>query len=602
MAGFVSAQGNLPQCTQNPVTQYGTKLNTWAQIGNDIDGEAAGDQSGYSVSLSSDGSIVAIGAIENTGNGDDSGYVKIFEFNSTLSNWTQIGNDIDGDAAGDLSGFSVSLSSDGTIVAIGAGRNNGNGENSGHVRIYEFNTTLSNWTQIGNDIDGDAQNDESGTSVSLSSNGTTVAIGAINNDGNGLSSGHVKIYKFNLTLSNWTQIGDDIDGEAAYDYSGWSVSLSSDGSIVAIGAIENNGNGLSSGHVKIYKFNTTLSNWTQIGNDIDGAAGDRSGISVSLSSDGSIVAIGAIGDDGPVQISVGHVKIYKFNSTLSNWTQIGDDIDGEATGDESGFSVSLSNDGTIVAIAAPLNDAGDEDDYDIILGVTTGTGRKGHVRIFQWNNESWTQVGIDIDGENHFDLSGKSVSLSGDGTRVLIGAPYNDGNGVFSGHARVFDLCFSCDPIMYSYLYILDASDAWHQNSTTAELEYCHISNWDVSGITKMDSLFSSVSFNEPLRNWNVSVCTDFNEMFINAMSFDQDLSSWNVNLTADIIDMFSNSGMSCTNIQKAANSWNRAIGDFSDTHDHCIPQTHIIDNWNLENAPYDDLVLVVGSTVYFTV
>ena len=39
-----------------------------------------------------------------------------------------------------------------------------------------------------------------------------------------------------MTSSFFTQIGSDIDGEAAHDYSGDSVSLSSDGSVVAIGA------------------------------------------------------------------------------------------------------------------------------------------------------------------------------------------------------------------------------------------------------------------------------------------------------------------------------------------------------------------------------
>ena len=49
---------------------------------------------------------------------------------------TQIGSDIDGEAAGDYLGRSVSLSSDGTIVAIGGWRNDGTGIDSGHVRIY----------------------------------------------------------------------------------------------------------------------------------------------------------------------------------------------------------------------------------------------------------------------------------------------------------------------------------------------------------------------------------------------------------------------------------------------------------------------------------
>merc|ERR1712038_1991743 len=98
------------------------------------------------------------------------------------------------------------------------------------------------------DIDGEAANDSSGGSVSLSSDGTRVAIGAAGNDGNGSASGHVKIYEY--SGSEWAQLGSDIDGEASGDYSGGSVSLSSDGGRVAIGAFDNGGNGPYSGHVR----------------------------------------------------------------------------------------------------------------------------------------------------------------------------------------------------------------------------------------------------------------------------------------------------------------------------------------------------------------
>ena len=108
--------------------------------------------------------------------------------------YTLIGADIDGEAANDYSGYSVSLSSDGTTVAIGAMGNDGNGDASGHVRIYAWNSTTSAWEQQGADIDGEAASDESGTSVSLSSDGTTVAIGAPFNFDNGSDSGHVRIY------------------------------------------------------------------------------------------------------------------------------------------------------------------------------------------------------------------------------------------------------------------------------------------------------------------------------------------------------------------------------------------------------------------------
>ena len=76
------------------------------QLGADINGEATSDESGYSVSLSSDGNTVAIGATYNDGNGSNSGHVRIYE--NIGGSWSQIGQDIDGEAAGDESGYSVS--------------------------------------------------------------------------------------------------------------------------------------------------------------------------------------------------------------------------------------------------------------------------------------------------------------------------------------------------------------------------------------------------------------------------------------------------------------------------------------------------------------
>ena len=85
----------------------------------------------------------------------------------------------------------------------------------------------------------------SGRSVSMSSDGTIVAIGAYYNDGNGSNAGHVRVYQY--SSGSWSQLGSDIDGEAADDYSGHSVSMSSDGTILAIGAHENDGNGTNAG-------------------------------------------------------------------------------------------------------------------------------------------------------------------------------------------------------------------------------------------------------------------------------------------------------------------------------------------------------------------
>ena len=384
------------------------------EVGSDIDGDAANDYLGRSVSLSSDGTIVAIGAHGNDGNGSNSGHVRVFEWDGTA--WVQKGSDIEGEAASDQSGFATSLSSDGAIVAIGAHGNDGNGSNSGHVRVFEWDGTA--WVQKGSDIEGEAAEDSSGFATSLSSDGTIVAIGAERNDGNGSNSGHVRVYEW--SGDTWVQKGSDIDGEVAEDSSGESVSLSSDGTIVAIGAERNDGNGSNSGHVRVYEWSGDT--WVQKGNDIDGeAANDYSGRSVSLSSDGTIVAIGADLNHGS-SFRAGHVRVYEWSGT--EWTQKGNDIDGEAAEDYSGRSVSLSSDGTIVAIGAYGND---------------GNGsNSGHVRLFEWDGTAWTQKGSDIDGEAVSDKFGFATSLSSDGSIVAIGAYNNDGNGSNAGHVRLY--------------------------------------------------------------------------------------------------------------------------------------------------------------------
>ena len=84
--------------------------------------------------------MVAIGAFRNAGNGTDSGHVRVYQTDGTTC--TQVGADIAGAATGYRSGYSVSLSSDGTVVAIGAHGNDGNGVDSGHVRVYYPDDTL----------------------------------------------------------------------------------------------------------------------------------------------------------------------------------------------------------------------------------------------------------------------------------------------------------------------------------------------------------------------------------------------------------------------------------------------------------------------------
>ncbi len=400
------------------------------QIGSDINGETPGENSGSSVSLSSDGKVLAIAAPFHDVNGSKSGQVKVYK--NTLNSWKQVGNNINGENVNAQNGRSISLSSDGSIIAIATYFNDGQAKNYYFVRVYQNVNSI--WTQIGANIEGETSgNDEFGSSLALSFDGTILAIGAPANKTNGALSGQVKVYK-NIS-GTWLQIGNEINGEASQDQSGNSVALSSDGTILAIGALNNSSaNGQNSGHVRVYK--NMSNNWTQIGSDIDGEAkGDLSGKSVSLSSDGTILAVGAFRNDGNGTDS-GHVRVYK--NTNSKWTQIGADINGEATFDFSGWKTSLSSDGTILATGTPYNDAN---------GINSG-----HVRVYKNVSGSWTQILTDIDGKVAGDSSGTSLSLSSDGTVLAIGSPNNDDNGLNTGQVRVFN----SSPALASNSFVLN--------------------------------------------------------------------------------------------------------------------------------------------------
>jgi len=387
----------------------------WSQVGQDIEGLAELDNSGWSVSLNFNGTVVAVGEASHYNNGYYAGQVRVFENNN--DNWEQIGQAIDEGTPGDNFGYSVSLNSEGTIVVIGSPYNDDGGTNAGLVKIFENNN--GNWIQVGQDLYGENSNDLAGWSVSINAEGNKVAIGSKFNGDNGNQSGQVRI--FENTNGTWLQIGQNINGEEGSDTSGWSVSLNNEGTIVAIGAPRNNANGFQAGHVRVYAFNNET--WTQLGQDIDSEAeSDMFGFSVSLNSDGTILAAGGILNDGNGASPSGHVRVFEYNN--GDWTQIGEDIDGEED-EKFGYSVSINDDGTQVAIGA--------------LTANGLENNSGLARVYEYNNSTWGQIGEDFKGETSGEYFGRSVSLNSDASLIAIGVPRHSVNGnQYSGIVKVF--------------------------------------------------------------------------------------------------------------------------------------------------------------------
>lgn len=308
------------------------------QIGTEINGLFAGDSFGNSIALSDDGSVVAIGANLSDANGSDSGQVRVFKNSS--GTWTLIGDAINGTVAGDHAGFSVALSANGNILAVGSPRHFGF---SGEVRIYW--NQAGNWVQTGT-IDGESFGDNSGWSLSFSADGSVLAIGAIGRYTNGFETGSAKIYR-NIA-GVWTQEGNTIEGTINTKSLGRSLCLSANGNTLAVSEPYTTINGAYSGRVNV--FQNMAGVWTQIGNGIDGTfANGIFGYSIDLSSDGSVVAIGAPGTS-PNGSNVGLVKVY--TNTSGTWSLMGSVLNGVGANAAFGRCVGLSADGNTLAVAS----------------------------------------------------------------------------------------------------------------------------------------------------------------------------------------------------------------------------------------------------------
>jgi len=226
---------------------------------------------------------------------------------------------IDGEEIYGQAGIAVDLSASGTRLAVGAHENSVENTkyHAGHVRVYEFDTATRDWKQMGNDINGESQFDYSGSAIDLNDAGDVLAVGAYKNDGAGTDAGHVRAYHW--TGHNWAQMGADIDGHAAYDNFGVSVDLASDGHTMAVGAWGNDAAGSNAGHARMYTWDGLK--WTQKGKAITGDhAWDHSGSSVDISADGHTLAVGARYHSPTADKKMaGQVKVYSTCAHLTDF-------------------------------------------------------------------------------------------------------------------------------------------------------------------------------------------------------------------------------------------------------------------------------------------
>ena len=318
----------------------------WEQIGQDIVGRAEQDLFGTSIAMSSNGRTMAVGSIGHNGYYKNVGKIKVFRLEN--NSWTKFGNIITGEEQFERVGFSVSMSSRGTIIAVSS---SGAGSKTA-TTVYAYNRETQSWNQRGNSFVEDMTNElVGGVSVSLSDDGSIVAIGNHLNSEKGKFAGYVRIFQFNSEELVWTQFGDSIYGKYEKENFGTSISSTTSGFTIAVGA---DGYEKDRGCVRIFDYQENLQQWHQRGQDILGESRDSfAGTSVSISSLGDIVAVGAVGKNKEGDQS-GHTNLYTYVTNEETWVQVGNSILGTSKSDFAGGAVELSDDGTTVAVAAPF--------------------------------------------------------------------------------------------------------------------------------------------------------------------------------------------------------------------------------------------------------
>jgi hypothetical protein len=425
--------------------EYPVSIDPYTQVAKLTASDGAdNDQLGLAVSISSDGSTVVAGTPSAASGGTHRGVVYVYT--KQVGGWTSTSTfaaklTVSDGANSDNLGNSVFVSSDGSTVVAGAPNVAAGGSARGAAYVYVKPgggwATTSAFTAKLTASDG-ANNDQLGNSVSVSSDGSTVVAGAHAAAAGGSARGAAYVYVKPgggwATTSTFTAKLTASDG-ANSDQLGTSVSVSSDGSTVVAGVPYASAGGNQRGQVYVYVKPgggwTTTSTFTAKLTASDGANYDQLGNSVSVSSDGTTVAAGAIQNfffsplPGTVYLYVkpggGWITTSAFTAKLTA-------SDG-ANGDRLGNSVFVSPDGTTVVAGAPYAAAGGSGRGSAYVYVKPGGG---------WATTStFTAKLTASDGANSDNL-GYSVSVCSDGSTVVAGTPNTAAGGSLRGGTYVF--------------------------------------------------------------------------------------------------------------------------------------------------------------------
>jgi hypothetical protein len=390
--------------TAGPATAFSLKENPFLQQGEKlVDSEmSAHAELGSSVAVSSDGDTALLGSPAYNG---FKGATWVYVRSGAV--WTQQAK-LEGKVASALAhqGASVALSADGNTALIGAPEDTGKAEEyDGAAFVFTREGTTWKEQQKLVATTGATAKAAQGSSVSLSANGNTALIGAMDNE---FPTAPGAAFVFNRSGSAWAQQGGALIGthRGGLVQEGTSVALSADGHTAVIGGPREEGPSATPEEGGAWVFTESGSGWKEQAQLPAGTgAGIQTGAgqSVAVSGNGNTALVGGPGDDE----ATGAAWVYTRSGEV--WSQQGEALLGEdATLKEAqqGHSVSLSENGNTALIG------GYHDDLSV-----------GAAWAFVRSGSTWTEqeklVGTGSVGA--FSTQGSSVALSADGLTALVG-------------------------------------------------------------------------------------------------------------------------------------------------------------------------------------
>lgn len=407
-----------------------TDLTAWEIVGSPITSPAFLSVP-TAVDMSSDGTIIAVAERNVSQPSGSRGQVRVFE--ETYGFWSQRGSTITSATtyAFPTFGWQIAMSSDGSKIVVSAPDQTPYGEITTYIwngSDYALSHTLSNPSTRANVF---------GNAFDMTSDGNWMVVASQSRSTDTTVAGEVFLYQWSSgswSLFDTISVSTQTTYTSAYTGFGFSVAISDDGEVIAVGeplAEWTPANTFLSyiltGKVNIYeRLSLSLNLRDEIYYDTEDA---RAGFDCDLSSDGSILVVGSLNERASTE--PGSVRVFEYDAVAGAWYKLGPDLSGAEEGDHFGYSVTLNSDGTTIVVGSPYSD------YTYV--------DSGAIYVYDWNAEkfTWEQRGKTIVAQTppvEEDMFGFDVAADSNGDRVIGCALLGEsGTGVNYGSTEVWE-------------------------------------------------------------------------------------------------------------------------------------------------------------------